>query len=271
MGIGERIKRARKNAGLTQEQLATELDVTFQAVSSWETDSYIPDTVHLIELAKILNVSVSSIVEDKGGYDFVTKDAIYNWEHMRTFVKSSANALKLKNTLKAVDFAVKAHKGQLRKNSDIPYIYHPLNMACHCLAMGIRDDHIVAACLLHDVIEDTAYTKEDLLKVFDPETVELVCLMTHDKDDDRRDEIMQKYFKSLAKNPKAVLIKCIDRCNNFTTMAYGLSRDKIYRYIREGDLYVLPLLKTIKNEYNDAAWLLSYQIQSTLDIYKRLM
>ncbi|MBR0462611.1 MAG: helix-turn-helix domain-containing protein [Erysipelotrichaceae bacterium] len=270
MTIGQRIKAARKNAGLTQEELADKLGVTFQAVSSWETGTYVPDTYNLIELARRLDVSVSSLVEERGGYEFTTTDAIYNWEHMRTFVKSSANALKLKDSLKAVDFAVRAHKGQFRKNSDVPYIYHPLSVACHALAMGIHDDSIVAACLLHDTLEDTDVTKEDLQKVFDSETVNLVVLLTKQEKGDE-EAVLKRYFKAISKNPKAALIKCIDRCNNLTTIACGLSREKIYNYIRETELYILPLLKVIKNDYNDAAWLLSYQTRSTLDIYKRLM
>ena len=270
MTIGQRIKAARKNAGLTQEQLAEKLHVTFQAVSSWETGAFVPDTYNLIELARQLDVSVSSLVEDRGGYEFTTTDAIYDWEHMRTFLRSAANALKLKNTLKAVDYAIKAHKGQFRKNSEVPYIYHPLSMACHCLAMGIHDDSIVAACLLHDVLEDTGLTREDLQEVFDSETVDLVVLLTKKEEGDC-EAVLKRYFKAIAKDPKAALIKCLDRCNNLTTMAYGMSRAKIYRYIKETELYVLPLLKAIKNDYNDASWLLSYQIRSTLDIYKRLM
>ena len=74
-------------------------------------------------------------------------------------------------------------------------------------------------------------------------------------------------------NPKAALIKCMDRCNNLTTMSWGLSRDRIYRMIKETEEYYPALIKTMKAtpEYNNAAWLLQYQIESMLDIYKRLM
>ena len=56
-------------------------------------------------------------------------------------------------------------------------------------------------------------------------------------------------------------------------MSWGLSRDKIYRMITETETYYPRLIKVIKDvpEYNDAAWLLKYQIESMLDIYKRLM
>ena len=268
--IYDRIKQARLNKGYTQEQLAKELGVQFQAVSSWERGEYVPDTWHLIELAKVCDVSVSSLVEDRGDHEFKTDKIFYDWKHMKTFVLTKAKTLKLKNTLKALPFAEEAHKDQTLKRADIPYISHPLNMACHMFAMGVDDDAIIAATLLHDVIEDCGKTKDDL--PVDDETKELVVLMSHSKDYDDRDKMLKKYDKGLSSNPKAALIKLVDRCNNLTKMSWGLSRDRIYRMIKETEEYVLPLLKVIKNtEYDNAKWLLSYQIQTTLDVYKRLM
>ena len=270
--IGSRIAKARKDKGMTQAEVAEKLNVSFQAVSSGERDEFIPEAWNLIELAKVLDVSVSSLVEDRNGTTFKTTKNIYDWKHMFTFIKATAKAYQMKDTLKALDFAVKAHEGQTKKRSDIPFVYHPLNVACHCLAMDIRDDSVIAACLLHDVVEDTEYTLDDL--PVGEETKQLVRLMTHEKtDDDNREEVMKTYFKALTSNPKAALIKCVDRCNNLTTMSWGLSRDRIYRMIKETEQYVLPLLKVVKAqpEYNNAAWLLQYQMESMLDIYKRLM
>ena len=269
--IGSRIAKARKDAGLTQAEVADKLDISYQAVSLWENEKAIPDIYNLLELAKLLEVSVSSLVEDRGDYTFTTRKSIFEWDHMATFVKHTAKANKMMNTQKALSFALKAHEGQTRKKSDIPYIYHPLNMACHALAMNIRDDVIIAAILLHDVVEDCGYTSDDL--PVDDEVKNLVKLMTHQKDEGNRDKIMKAYFKGLASDPRAALIKCIDRCNNITTMSWGLSRERIYRTIMETEKYIFPLLQVIKDtpEYNDAAWLLKYQIESTLDIYKRLM
>lgn len=127
MSIGSNIKRYREEYNLTQEQVADKIGVTFQAVSSWERDEYKPDTDKLLHLAELFDVSVSALVEDRTNV-FKTKDTIYNWEHMKTYVKTSAKALGLKKSLKAVDFAVDAHTGQKRKKSDVPYIYHPLKI-----------------------------------------------------------------------------------------------------------------------------------------------
>ena len=272
--IGNRIAKARKAANMTQAYVADKLNVSFQAVSLWERGETLPDAGNLINLAKLLNVSVSSLVEDRHGYSFSTHDKIFAWDHMSSFVKHTAKANNMRNTTKALAFAIKAHEGQTRKESDIPYIYHPLNMACHCFAMDIKDDEIVSACLLHDVVEDTGYTYDDL--PVDDGVKDLVKLMTHEKDGGdkaKRKQIMDAYYKGLKSNPKAALIKCVDRCNNLTTMSWGLSRERIYRMIQETEQYVIPLLKVIKDEpeYNNAAWLLQYQMESTLDIYKRLM
>ena len=270
MNLGQNIKTLREERKLTQDQVAEALGVSFQAVSSWERDEYKPDTDKLIKLAELLDVSVSAIVEERN--TFKTKEAIYNWEHMKTYVKTTARNFKMGNTLKAVDFAVAAHEGQKRKRSVIPYIYHPLNLACHALSMDIREDEIIAACLLHDVVEDCGKTLDEL--PVNDETKELVRLLTHEKvPEDKRDEVMEAYYSAIEENPKAALIKCLDRCNNLTTMSWGLSRDRIYRMIKETEQYYPKLIEAIKatTEYNNAAWLLRYQIESMLDIYKRLM
>ena len=271
MTIGTNIRLLREERGLTQEQVAQKMDVTFQAVSSWERDEYKPDIDKLIRLAGIYDVSVSALVEEKTAA-LTPKETIYNWEHMKTFVKTTAKAQGLTDTLKALPYAVDAHKGQTRKRSEVPYIYHPLNLACHALAMGITDDSIIAACLLHDVIEDCGKTADDL-PVGD-EAKELVTLLTCAKTTpETRTATLSKYYKAIAGSPKASLIKCLDRCNNLTTMSWGLSREKIFRMIKETEEYFPRLLKVIKStpEYNNPAWLLQYQIESLLDVYKRLM
>ena len=271
MTIGTNLRHLREERGLTQEQVADKMDVTFQAVSAWERDEYKPDIDKLIRLAELYDVSVSALVEEKTA-KLTPKDTIYNWEHMKTYVKATAKTKGLTDTLKALDFAVEAHKGQTRKRSEVPYIYHPLNLACHALAMNITDDSIIAACLLHDVIEDCGKTADNL-PVGD-EAKELVLLLTCAKTTpETRTRILNKYYKAISANSKASLIKCLDRVNNLTTMSWGLSREKIFRMINETEEYFPRLLKVIKStpEYNDAAWLLQYQMESLLDVYKRLM
>ena len=265
MSLGENIKQYRKERNLTQEDLADRLDVSFQAISSWERDEYKPEMDKLIKLAEVFDISVSSLVEEKKQV-FKTKQAIYDWQHMKTFVKTYARTHRLKNTLAAVDYAYEAHRGMTRKKSDIPYIYHPLNLACHAIALDIKDDAIIAACLLHDVVEDCGKEIDEL--PVNQETKEIVNLLTKRKDYDSK-----QYYKKISSNPKACLVKCLDRCNNMTTMSWGFSRNRICQYIIETEEYFPKLLKVLKDtvEYNNAYWLLNYQIESMLDIYKRLL
>src|ERR1035437_5015884 len=71
-------------------------------------------------------------------------------------------------TEKAILFAMNAHSGQLRKFKKIPYIFHSFSVAKRALSydekLSISNDEFSAACILHDVIEDTKFTYEDILK-----------------------------------------------------------------------------------------------------------
>ena len=118
MSIGTNIKNLREDRKLTQEQVAEAMGISFQAVSSWERDEYKPDTEKLIKLAEVFDVSVSAIAEEKQKA-FKTKETIYDWKHMKTYVKTTARNLQLSDTLKAIDFAVAAHEGQTRKKAPL--------------------------------------------------------------------------------------------------------------------------------------------------------
>ena len=271
MNLGQNIKTIRKERGITQEKLAEYMEVSVQAVSAWERDEYYMDLAKFFSMADYYDVSLDTLAYGRTKLFEVKKD-IYNWEHMKTFVKTTAKDANLTNTLKALDYATDAHKGQTRRQSDIPYIYHPLNMACHALAMNINDDDMIAACLLHDVVEDCNKTVDEL--PVDARVKELVELLTHEKTNDKnRDRIMEKYYEKLTQNPKASLIKLLDICNNTSSMAWGLSHEHIVRSIKEADKYYPLLLKTVKStlKFNNAAFLLQYQIESTLNIYKAFM
>lgn len=83
----------------------------------------------------------------------------------------------------------------------------------------------------------------------------------------------KEYYAKILDNPKACLVKCLDRCNNLTTMSWGFTRKKMFEYIGEVDTFYPKLLRRVKEEpaFYHAAWLLRYQMESTLDIYKRLL
>lgn len=81
---------------------------------------------------------------------------------------------------RAAAFAAKAHHGVFRKGTEIPYITHPMETAV--IVSGFTDDEeMIAAALLHDVVEDTRVTREELLKEFGTRVAELVLEETEDK------------------------------------------------------------------------------------------
>ena len=272
MRLGEKITAARKEKGWTQEQLAEQLQVSFQAVSTWERNENLPDTAHLIQLSRLLNCSLDELFSEEEKPQWILNPRLFSEERMFTFVSAQARALGLEQTLKALPLMREKHAGQTRKGpSAVPYLIHPLTMACHALAMGIRDDDVLAALLLHDVVEDTG-TALDQLPVNDNvrEAIRLVSWNTYDLPEP---EIDEAYYGNIAKNALACLVKCIDRCNNLSGMADGFSKRKMRNYVYRTEKYVLPLLEAVKSvpAWNNAAWLLKYQMTALLETFKRLL
>lgn len=120
---------------------------------------------------------------------------------------------------KAKLFAIKAHKGQIRKSDkEKPMIIHPINVA-NILSEYGYDDNVVAAAYLHDVIEDTKYTKEDLLKEFNEDIVSLVLGATEEDKSlswEERKTITIDKVKDLDLRHKVVV--CADKISNLEDM-----------------------------------------------------
>ena len=272
MNIGAKLTAARKSAGLTQEKLAEKLGVTPQAISTWERDENVPDTRNLISLAQFLDVSIDDLVSDSEPPSWELQSPNFDPEHMYTFIKAKAQAKGLTQTLAALPLMRERHAGQFRDGiARIPYMVHPLTLACHAMAMGLFDDDVIATALLHDVIEDTD-TKPEELPV-NERVREAVCLVSYNTYKGDKKDIKPLYYSNIRKNPLAALIKCIDRCNNLACMADGFTKKKMKTYVVQTEQYVLPLLDVIKEvpEYNNAAWLIRYQIITMLEAFKRLL
>ena len=271
--IGERIKAARKAKGLSQEQLGEKLDITFQAVSSWETGKFIPDSDHLPALAKALDISLDSLFAEEDR-TWELKPVNYDFGHMYTFVKGRAQMLGLAQTLKVLDLLRKAHGGQERRSRhgfETTYMVHPLTMACHALAMGLRDDDVIAAALAHDIVEDTDTPVSGIPA--NQRVREAVRVVSKNTYDQSRPDWERTYFAEIRKNPLACLVKCLDRVNNLAGMADAFDRAGMAEYTAETDRYYPALLEVISKvpEWNNAWWLLRYQMITMLEAFKRLL
>lgn len=138
--------------------------------------------------------------------------------------------------LKAFKLAGKAHEGQLRASGE-PYIMHPLAVAG--ILAHLQIDHItLMAALMHDVVEDTSYSKEDLEKMFGSEVAFLVDGVTklnqfqYETKEDRQMENYRKMILAMAKDVRVVVIKLGDRLHNMRTLKHMRS-DKQKRIAKE--------------------------------------
>ena len=107
------------------------------------------------------------------------------------------------NTRKAMEIAYRAHHGQVDK-SGVPYIFHPIHLAEQ---MDTEDECIVA--LLHDVVEDTEMTFEQLEKDFSETVIQALKLVTRDKNED-----YMQYVEKIKMNPIAKKVKLEDLHHN---------------------------------------------------------
>ena len=124
----------------------------------------------------------------------------------------------------AFEYADKCHDGQKRKSGE-PYIIHPLAVAQIVAEQKLDSESIIAA-LLHDVIEDTAATHEEVSKLFSPTIADLVegvsklTRLQYASKEDEQMENLRKMLMAMSKDIRVILIKISDRLHNMRTMEY---------------------------------------------------
>ena len=279
--IAKGMAQARRRAGLTQEELSERISVSPQAVSKWENGHNLPDLENLMQIAEITNTPYAVLLgegkcegDDEG---LSVRDRLFKEENMFTRMRACAMAEQLPETYRALQYMRRQHAGQFRKQGKysierVLYINHPLLMACQAHAFGIRDDALLAAILLHDVVEDTGVAVQEL--PFCEEVKEIVGLVSFFVPlGETKRQAKEEYYARIKENGKACVIKILDRCNNVSTMVGSFSRKRIMEYMAETEKYVLPLTEVLKNdypEYSDLAFLVKYHMISILETIKYL-
>jgi GTP diphosphokinase / guanosine-3',5'-bis(diphosphate) 3'-diphosphatase len=150
---------------------------------------------------------------------------------------------------KAIDFAIHYHKDQTRASGE-PYYHHPLQVAEIILEMKLDSDSVITA-LLHDAIEDTALTLEDIKEHFGDEVAKLVDGVTKlskiefVSSHKRQAENFRKLFLAMSEDIRVLLVKLADRLHNMRTIQFIKSPEKRYRIAMETmDIYA-PLAERI--------------------------
>ena len=173
------------------------------------------------------------------------------------YAKSNSKLIK-----KAYDFAKQYHGDQKRKSGE-SYLVHPVNVA-YILSTLELDDETICAALLHDVVEDTPATNEDLIREFGITIANMVSGVTklskiqYTTAEEEQVENYRKMFLAMGKDIRVILIKLADRLHNMRTLKY-LSRERQIANARETmDLYA-PLanrlgIYSLKWELEDLAF-----------------
>ena len=173
--------------------------------------------------------------------------------HARPFLRSGDQ----QNVRKAFELSLEAHKDMRRKSGE-PYIFHPIAVADICITeIGLGSTSLIAA-LLHDVVEDTQYTLEDIRKAFGAKIGAIIDGLTKISSSFTAPtpaENFRKVLLTLSKDARVILIKIADRLHNMRTLS-SLTRSKQLRIASETIYLYVPIahrlgLYSIKNELED--------------------
>lgn len=173
--------------------------------------------------------SENRVEEKNNEKEFVSPEVLY--QRLIERVKKYHPSDDITMIAKAYETAALAHKDQLRKSGE-PYIIHPLNVAIILADLELDKETIVAG-LLHDVVEDTAMTEEDLVREFGQDVALLVDGVTKlekiplssgtdvsDAKLEMQAENLRKMFLAMAKDIRVIMIKLADRLHNMRTLRY---------------------------------------------------
>ncbi|MDR1018751.1 MAG: bifunctional (p)ppGpp synthetase/guanosine-3',5'-bis(diphosphate) 3'-pyrophosphohydrolase [Lachnospiraceae bacterium] len=193
--------------------------------------------------------------------DYENPEFLYN--KLITAIKAYHPSSDFSIIEKAYNIAKEAHGEQKRKSGE-PYIIHPLWVSIILAGLGMDKETIVAG-MLHDVVEDTTYSYEDIVSIFDAEIADLVDGVTKlgslsystDKLDVQA-ENLRKMFFSMAKDIRVIIIKLADRLHNMRTLEFMPRNKQIEKSKETMDIYA-PIagrlgISKIKMQLDDLAF-----------------
>ena len=184
-------------------------------------------------------------------------DALY--AQLAETIEKSNKSYDLPRIEAAYELAKKAHEGQVRSSGD-QYISHPIAVAVILVGLGMDSDTIIGA-LLHDVVEDTSVTLEDIEKQFGADVAELVDGVTklanipYSSRAEQQAENVRKMLLAMAKDVRVVIIKLADRLHNMRTLDFRIPEKQRVKSLETMEIYA-PLahrlgIRSVKEELED--------------------
>ncbi|WP_076417483.1 bifunctional GTP diphosphokinase/guanosine-3',5'-bis pyrophosphate 3'-pyrophosphohydrolase [Colwellia sp. UCD-KL20] len=195
---------------------------------------------------------------------------MYLFEPLKDLVSSYLSKVQIDLLKQAYIVAREAHEGQMRSSGE-PYITHPVAVAINLAKMNLDHETLMAA-LLHDVIEDTSTTKEELADLFGDTVAELVegvsklDKLKFDNKEQMQAENFRKMILAMVQDIRVILIKLADRTHNMRTLE-SLRPDKRRRIARETLEIYAPIanrlgIHDIKNELESLGFEALYPMRS---------
>ena len=189
-------------------------------------------------------------------FDPVIEDC---YQELKQKIQDSGMSVDYGRILAAFELAVRAHDGQKRRDGS-PYVTHAAAAACIIAEMGLDEDSIVAA-LLHDTIEDTSVTHEDIARQFGKSVAEIVEGVTkltrvnYTSREEEQMENMRKMLMAMSHDIRVILIKLADRLHNMRTMDYQTPEKQRIKSLETMEIYA-PIahrlgIQSIKWELED--------------------
>ena len=147
-----------------------------------------------------------------------------SYEELLELIHSSGREFNMEMIDKAYQLANGAHQGQMRLSGE-PYIIHPLAVSCILVELGMDSESVVGG-LLHDVVEDTDYTLEDIRKMFNQEVANLIDGVTklgkipYSSREEQQAENIRKMLIAMSEDIRVIIIKLADRLHNMRTLQF---------------------------------------------------
>ena len=161
-----------------------------------------------------------------------------NFEYLIARLTPQLHELDVARVLRSYEVAREAHSGQTRDEGS-PYIVHPIRVAVSLVdELGLYSPKLICSALLHDVIEDSELTRDDIARLFDEEIAEVVWLLTK-LEDVRLPEYLARI--EAAADTGAPIVKLCDRLDNMRSVVHTPKLEKKRRYIRTTEELYLPL------------------------------